>query len=99
MALASVPVVSEVGDLPIYVLGGRQPAGAIVPPSNTQALANTLVYLLAHPKVRTEMAHAARQRAENTYAWTTLSEKLDDFLRLTAEKAAKLPQVAGEHDV
>jgi glycosyltransferase involved in cell wall biosynthesis len=81
MALGSVSVVSDVGDLASYVDAGRSDAaGMSVSAGDDAQLTKTLIYLLTHDKVRSHMATSARRRAETTYAWSTLVIKLQPFL-------------------
>lgn len=81
MSVASVPVVSDVGDLGSYVAGdGQEPAGAVVPADDEQALASVLIHLLTHPDERAKMALAARKRAETTYALPVLARRLQAFI-------------------
>lgn len=78
MAMGSVPVVSNVGDLAEYVERGK--AGAVVPPHDPQALAGTLCQLLNDPVRRLKLAKRCRKLAEGAYSWETLGEDLAMFL-------------------
>lgn len=83
MALGSVPVVSNVGDLPKYVKAGqgRKEVGVVVPPDNPEELARVLAALLKDARGRHAFARKAREAAETDYALSTLTGKLDAFLR------------------
>jgi len=78
MAMASVPVVSRVGDLEQYVAYGK--AGMAVEPESVPALSAALVAILLDPKRRRELAAAARNRAETVYAWDVLCNQLVHFM-------------------
>jgi glycosyltransferase involved in cell wall biosynthesis len=82
MALGSVPVVSQVGDLPLYIQGTTPytPVGVVVDADDVPALTKTLISLLTKPKQRARMAIRARQRAEDTYNWENLTQSLASFL-------------------
>lgn len=82
MAVGSVPVVSRVGDLPNYVGPAEDgmAVGEVVDPCDESELSDKLVELLNDPKRRAEVAIKARSRAEQTYSWDKLGEKLDSFL-------------------
>ncbi len=100
MAMSSVPVVSDVGDLGRYVggTGGGKPAGMVVPAGDERQLSKALVYLLTHDEVRKQMAVAARQRAETTYAWSTLASGLQKFLRKhAADKQGRAAPETEQH--
>jgi glycosyltransferase involved in cell wall biosynthesis len=83
MAFGTVPLVSRVGDLPIYVGGNNenQAVGEIVQADDINELSQTLVNLLLSPNKRQAFASKARARAEKTYAWDKLAVKLDNFLK------------------
>ncbi len=82
MALGTVPVVSDVGDLAAYVdAGSAQAVGEAVKPDDPRALAATLIRLLADTKHRNTMAINAHKRAESLYSWSHLVETaLQPFL-------------------
>lgn len=87
MALGSVPVVSDVGDLGSYIRGdGHHLAGVSVPAGDTDGLAQALIHLLQHDSVRANMATAGQAAAETTYSWSVLAAKLDRFLRATSKR-------------
>lgn len=78
MALGLCPVVSSVGDLPLYVENGA--AGMIVQPDDTQGLAETLAQLLRNHHQRLALADRARKLAETEYSWRFLAQKLESTL-------------------
>ncbi|HWZ65940.1 MAG TPA: glycosyltransferase [Patescibacteria group bacterium] len=80
MAMSTVPVVSEVGDLPIYVQHGR--IGKVVPAGDDpKTLALTLIEVLKDTNNRAKMASLARQVAETDYSWSSRTQLLDEFIR------------------
>ncbi len=81
MALGTVPVVSDVGDLASYVGAGTSGSvGRAVAADNPAALANALTYLLGHGDLRVRMAKLARRRVEAMYSWERLARQLEPFL-------------------
>lgn len=78
MALGLCPVVSTVGDLPLYIENGA--AGSIVQPEDTEGLAKTLHELLHNDKRRAALAERGRKLAETKYAWQVLATKLETTL-------------------
>lgn len=91
MALASVPVVSDVGDLPRYVNADKSGvmAGIVVPPNDTASLADVLVTLLRQPAERQKIAAAARKHVLATYALPIVAKNLQVFLCSTLPDAAR----------
>jgi glycosyltransferase involved in cell wall biosynthesis len=79
MAMGSVPVVSNVGDVAAYVDHGR--LGVVVPADNAEALSEALISLLQNETQRARIAKAARRAAETTYAWTARANTLAKFVR------------------
>ena len=73
-ALASgTPVVaSKVGGIPDVVTSD---VGILVPPKNSQALANALRGILQNPSDWDKMSHRARQRAVELYDWGQVSRR------------------------
>jgi phosphatidylinositol alpha-mannosyltransferase len=72
----ATPVVAS--DIPGYreVLTGE--TGALVPPGDPDALAETIAALLSDEPVRIERGRAARERAMSEYAWPLLARRLAD---------------------
>jgi glycosyltransferase involved in cell wall biosynthesis len=80
MAMSTVPVVSDVGDLSIYVQHGR--IGKVVQTDDDpKALAATLIEVLKDGKSRIKMSKLARQVAETDYSWTNRAQRLDEFMQ------------------
>jgi len=68
---AGKPIVaSDVGDVPLMV----GDAGVVVPPGNSEAIAQALIQLLAQPDRMTQMRITARKQAEKTYNWSSLAD-------------------------
>jgi len=84
MALGTVPVVSDVGDLKRYV-SGNEAVGIAVEADDSERLAKALITLLNDPQGRAKMAGLARQQAETVYSWSFIASQLNDFLRLQAQ--------------
>lgn len=85
MAMGTVPVVSDVGDLRTYVQDGQ--AGVVVPPGSVPALAGTLVELMQDDEARVSMAKEARQLAGDEHSWRTRAAALEAFLTETTATA------------
>lgn len=78
MALSLATIVTDVGDLPLYVEDGE--AGLVVPADDPEALAKAMVYLLRRPSIRQHIGEFARNLAETKYAWTNLALTLNQLL-------------------
>ena len=87
MAMGTLPVVSKVGDLPIYVESNR--AGAVVAADDASALADTIIGLLNDPTERIARTLRARQTVEDNYTWLHLGNKINNFLGLLSSKQGK----------
>jgi phosphatidylinositol alpha-mannosyltransferase len=72
----ATPVVAS--DIPGYREVVTEETGALVPPGESGALAETVAALLGDEAVRTERGRAARRRAEREYAWPMLARRLAD---------------------
>jgi len=86
MAMRTVPLVSDVGDLHSYVKDGQ--AGVVVPASNVPALGTALVELLLDAGRRTELANNAYQLAQIDYAWHTRARAVSEFMASIMEDHA-----------
>ncbi len=78
MAMGTVPLVSDVGDLRSYVHDGQ--AGVIVPPGSVNALTNSLVELLKDEERRVRIAKEAWRLASDDHSWQTRAEILTAFM-------------------
>jgi glycosyltransferase involved in cell wall biosynthesis len=78
MAMSTVPVVSDVGDLGSYVELNR--AGVVVPPDDPNNLAKALVTLMNDHGLRMALAHRARDYAETKYSWQWRTRELHAFI-------------------
>src|SRR5215471_8792638 len=72
----AAPVVAS--DIPGYREVVTEETGALVPPGDADALAETIAALLADEPARIERGRAARERAESEYAWPLLARRLAD---------------------
>jgi glycosyltransferase involved in cell wall biosynthesis len=72
----ATPVVAS--DIPGYREVVAEETGALVPPDDPDALAETITELLADEPVRVARGRAARERAESEYAWPLLARRLAD---------------------
>jgi glycosyltransferase involved in cell wall biosynthesis len=79
MAMGLCPVVSDVGDLPLYVESGQ--AGLVVPAGDRPAIAQAIVSLLMQPDKRAKLSQRGRELAQTRYAWSTLATQLEQFLQ------------------
>lgn len=78
MAMHTVPVVSDVGDLHSYVRDGK--AGVVVTPGDSAMLAQAIVDLLRDAKRRTQLAHEAYKLATQTHSWQQRARDLRAFI-------------------
>ncbi len=71
MACGRPVIGSAVGGITFTVVDGV--TGFLVPPRAPDALASRLYHLLVEPQVRERMGHAARQRVEREFTWSTVA--------------------------
>jgi glycosyltransferase involved in cell wall biosynthesis len=79
MAMGLSVVVSDVGDLPLYVEGGA--AGTVVPAGDSPALADALARLLSNTPERQSKAQRGLELARGRYSWSELAAQLEQFLK------------------
>jgi glycosyltransferase involved in cell wall biosynthesis len=72
----AAPVVAS--DIPGYREVVTEETGALVPPGDVDAIAETIAALLADEPARAERGRAARERALSEYAWPLLARRLAD---------------------
>jgi len=72
MACGKPVVASDVGE----VRGMLGEAGLLVPPGDSQALAEGIEKLLLNPSLRRELGRKGRERAEKIYNWANITENL-----------------------
>jgi glycosyltransferase involved in cell wall biosynthesis len=78
MAMGTVPLVSDVGDLRSYLRDGQ--AGVVVPSGNPDALAAELIELLRDDRRRVRLAQEAWQLARGEHSWHARSAALGVML-------------------
>ena len=78
MAMRTVPVVSDVGDLRRYVQDGK--AGVVVKPDDSQALAKALIELLQDDERRAQLANQAYRLARDEYSWKARADQVAAFM-------------------
>lgn len=77
-------IVSRVGSIPEVVDDGRN--GIIVPPGDSNALADAIVTLLTNPQLRKRMGENANNKMKNFYNWDIIAKKtLDGYSELIKE--------------
>jgi glycosyltransferase involved in cell wall biosynthesis len=81
MAMGTVPLVSDVGDLRSYVQDGQ--AGVVIAPDNVEALASALIELLQNAERRSRIAKEAWRLAWGDHSWQTRAEAVATFLSET----------------
>jgi glycosyltransferase involved in cell wall biosynthesis len=81
MAMGTVPLVSDVGDLRSYVQDGL--GGLVVAPGNVAALARALIELLQDEDRRVLIAKEAWRLASNDHSWHIRAGVLITFLNET----------------
>lgn len=86
-ALMARPVVAtRVGGLPEVVV--HQQTGLLVERDDSQALAEAIASLLAHPERATQMGQAARHRAQEVFSWERCVDAYDALYRKLIKEAA-----------
>ena len=75
-ALSSrLPVVTtNVGGIPEMIEDGKN--GFLVPPANSAALSDRIIYLIENPAAASEMANQARETVENRFDWRLIVKKV-----------------------
>jgi glycosyltransferase involved in cell wall biosynthesis len=81
MAMGTVPLVSDVGELHSYVQDGQ--AGVVIEPGNVEALASALIELLQDEERRVRIVKEAWRLAWCDHSWQTRAEALATFLSET----------------
>ncbi|MBI4497798.1 MAG: glycosyltransferase family 4 protein [Chloroflexi bacterium] len=75
---AGLPVVaSNLAGIPLVVGHGEN--GLLVPPGNTEALANALIQVIGNRELRAEMGRSSRQRVEEGLTWTAVAGRFIDL--------------------
>jgi D-inositol-3-phosphate glycosyltransferase len=74
MACGTPVVGTRVGGLQTLIEDGE--SGLLVPPGDDEALADAIAQVLTDHRLRTHLAHGARDRAEH-YTWQSVGEKID----------------------
>ena len=80
----ATPVVAS--DIPGYREVVTQETGALVPPDDAAALAETIEALLADEPARIERGRAARERAMSEYAWPLCARRLAECYERVLER-------------
>jgi len=79
-AAAGLPVVATaVGGIPDVIVHGE--TGILVPPENSEALADAIVQLAQNPAQRRALGEAARLRVARLFSKEALGDKTDDYYR------------------
>lgn len=78
MAMRTVPVVSDVGDLRRYVQDGK--AGVAVKPGDAHELARALIELLQDDARRVRLANEANRLARDEYSWAARGADVAAFI-------------------
>ena len=77
---AEVPIIaSKVGGIPEMLSIGNEFTGILVPPKNSQILAEKIIYLLNHSHKAKKMAQIARKKVEKEF---TLEKMIDNTLKV-----------------
>lgn len=80
MQFGVIPLVSNVGDLPMYAFQGK--AGYIVKSDNTKLLAEAINVAIEDKKSVTEKMQYAMKYARYKYSWSTLAITLNNFYNI-----------------
>jgi glycosyltransferase involved in cell wall biosynthesis len=80
-------VASRVAGVPDVLEDGRH--GLLVPDSDSQALADSLVRLLSNPSLAAQLGAAARQRTETELTWEHTVARFEQvYMRVLQERQA-----------
>jgi glycosyltransferase involved in cell wall biosynthesis len=88
MAYGLPCVVTRVGALDEVVLDGR--TGFVIPPDDSDALADALERLLGDPELATRLGRAGRRRVEEWQNWDAVAGRMEPGLASAAAAAARL---------
>jgi len=82
----NVPIVaSKIGGIPDVVKDGEN--GLLVPPRDSEALADAIIYLLKNKDIRERMGENGRKLVEEKYTWKKVAEETDKlYLSLMMQK-------------
>ena len=82
-AMASgIPIIaSDVGGIPELVTDGIE--SLLVPPQNSQALAEKITFAIKHPERMKSLAQKAKEKAISQFSLQKMIERLEDFYRKT----------------
>ncbi len=80
-------VVTDVGAIPEIVDDGI--TGFIVPPRNTEALADAIVKLLKNEDLRKQMGETAYKKLKTDLSWDNIAEKTIEVYKKAIEDAKK----------
>ncbi len=91
MMAAGLPVVaSRVGEHETYVVHGE--TGLLVPPGDTAALAQAVVWLLSDPEEARRMGQAGRRRVAAEFTWDHLAPRVEAAYALNAPSSQSVDQ-------
>ncbi len=79
---SATPVIAS--DIPGFADVAVPAAATLVPPGDAEALAASVVALLADEPRRVAMGRAARELAESRYAWTDVARRLEEIYQRVA---------------
>ena len=79
---SATPVIAS--DIPGFADVAVPAAATLVPPGDTEALAASVVALLADEPRRVAMGRAARELAESRYAWPDVARRLEEIYQRVA---------------
>ena len=87
-AAAGVPAVaSAVGGIPDII--EHEKSGLLVPPGDSDALADALVRLTSNPKVSKQLGEAAKSFVKQNFSWDVVARKFDCLYKRLAQKPDK----------
>jgi glycosyltransferase involved in cell wall biosynthesis len=77
MSMAKPIIATKVGDLPAILHG----CGVLIPPDDTQALADAIHHLYEHPEKAKQLGFKARERCQHRYSWNVMEEILEKVIQ------------------
>ncbi len=79
MALGRPCIATRVGAVPDLIEDGK--SGIIVPPNDSQAIAEAIKRLLSNEKLRADLGSAARKRMQDRFSWKRALRENEHFLK------------------
>ena len=77
MACGKLVVATAIGG-PKEIIDGGDNVGMLIPPKDSNAIANAIIYLLDNPDEVNQMGENARKYVKSKYNWEKIVEKISE---------------------